>query len=166
MSNGNLPERFWDKVEKTETCWNWTAAKFHDGYGMYQVKGLAKRVHRFVYKELVGPIPEGLLVCHKCDNPACVNPDHLFLGTPAENSADMVRKQRQARGDRNGLRANPKSVLRGQDSPAAKLTDEDVRAIRKLAKPGIARWKVGARFNISAGTVNDILHGRTWKHVL
>jgi hypothetical protein len=89
------PEKaFWSKVNKTAGCWLWTRPGWIDGYAQFMTRRRRVYVHRFAYELTHGPIPPGLLVCHKCDVPLCVRPDHLFLGTPKDNILDAVRKGR------------------------------------------------------------------------
>lgn len=150
-----ISERLFQRVVKTDSCWLWQGAKSKFGHGQLMNgahnQTLHKRslltAHRVSYELLVGPIPEGLFVLHDCDQPDCVNPDHLFLGTKAENSKDMVAKGRQAR---------------GVDLPQAKLCEEDVRAIRLSAKP---QAQIAKDFGIAQSCVSLIRRRLQWAHV-
>jgi len=144
-------ERFWSKVDKSRPggCWAWTASCNRRGYGQFRVAGTLKAAHRVLWEQMHGPIPDGMIVCHHCDNPGCVNPDHLFLGTHADNMADKVAKGRQSR-------------QLGESHPRAKLTDADVRAIRSAA--GTVS-EIAKKFGISRSNVSTIRLRQTWVHV-
>lgn len=148
-------ERFFDKVmfEPNSGCWLWTACLNSNGYGRVGVYHVGTQLaHRVSWEFKHGPIPAGQCVLHKCDNPACVNPDHLFLGTQLDNLADMGRKQR---------RGGPKVGRKGEKSPTAKLTETQVAVIRTAKEP---QRIIAAMFSISQRTVSDIRLGRRWKH--
>lgn len=92
-----IPETFWNKVEKTDSCWNWTACT-RNGYGAFRFQSQDHYAHRFIYQNLIEEIPTGFFVLHSCDNPRCVNPEHLRLGTPKDNVDDMYARNRASRG--------------------------------------------------------------------
>lgn len=141
-------ERFWQKVRKSDGCWEWTGAVVRT-YGYFHVGPgrRSARAHRFSYELAYGPIPEGMLVCHRCDNRACVRPDHLFLGTAKDNYEDARSKSRHSAGERNGV---------------AKLTQSDVDAIRRLLDSGLTKAEIGQRFGVSRTAVFWIAKGRNW----
>jgi len=113
-------------------------------------KGQVTTAHRASFVAFKGEIPEGMYVCHSCDNKSCVNPDHLFLGKPADNSADMVAKGRSAIGSRQG---------------SAKLTETAIPEIKRRILVGEMDHTIGKDFGVCAGTINHIRHGRSWRHV-
>ena len=129
---------FWTRVEigAVDECWPWTGPRFHFGHGAAWVKGRQYRSHRFVWEATRGPIPDGLCVLHRCDNPPCCNPMHLFLGTKADNSHDRHAKGRTARGERNGRWGNPNGTGHGEANGNAKLAADDVRRIRAARLAG------------------------------
>lgn len=137
------PRPFWSLVDKSGDCWLWTAGKDGVGYGRW---GNDQGAHRVAWEETNGPIPPGLFVCHRCDNPACVRPSHLFLGRPKDNTQDMVRKGR-ARG------GHPK------------LTPQDIVEMRALHDRGITTASLSIRFDVSKSTVKDAVSGRSWARV-
>lgn len=139
--------RFWRFVHKTDTCWVWTGGKHRFGYG--KIDGLD--AHRVSWEIHNGPVPSGMYVCHHCDNPACIRPDHLFLGTQTDNMRDMSRKGRGAR---------------GETTPGAKMTAEKVRQLReRYAQGDISMKAVGEMFGIKPHAVWAIIHRKTWQHV-
>lgn len=144
--------RFWARVEKSDACWLWTGPLINAGYGKFKVESRTRSAHRFSYELRHGPIPEGMIICHTCDNPPCVNPDHLFLGTNKDNSRDMVAKNRAAR-------------LRGERANGVKLTTEDVLEIRRLRKAGVACEEVARQFSLTKAHVWRVAQGTSWAHL-
>lgn len=146
-------KRFWGSVDKSNRCWNWLGRLDSDGYGHFNYKDTGIRAHKLSYLIRKGDIPAGLCVLHTCDNPRCVRPAHLFLGTPTDNMNDRDKKQRQARGNRHGM---------------AKLTPALVRFIRKNYRKGVrgrGSLVIGRKLNVTSATVLGVMNGRVWKHV-
>lgn len=141
-------ERFWKKVDKTDSCWNWTAGKTR-GYGSFRIGHRMHYAHRVVLGLMGIDVPEDMEVCHHCDNKKCVNPDHLFISNHHGNMSDMRLKGRSARGSRNGM---------------STLCELDVWLIRQLCETQtqqvVADW-----FGISSKTVSKIMLGQRWAHV-
>jgi hypothetical protein len=161
-------DRFWEKVQKTETCWLWTGSKRYKGYGAigYRVNGknVNDRAHRFSYRLHIGPIPTGLFVLHTCDTPACVNPEHLFLGTNEDNVHDMMAKGKRVPAMTHC--GDAARYIRGHDHHAAKFTEEDIRFIRQLYQEG--GWSYGTlakRFGVIFSTIQKIVKRERWKHI-
>lgn len=171
----SLVARFLGMLDRSGDCWVWTAGRYPSGYGKFLRTG----AHRVAWTLFVGPIPEGLWVLHGCDNPPCCRPGdgHLFLGTAQDNADDMWAKgrgpsgdrngsrlhpERLPRGDRNGARRYPDTVPRGASRWNARLTDEQVREIRRAE--GRQR-EIAALFEVSQCTVSDVRRGKRWKHV-
>lgn len=147
----DIVRRFWAKVDRrgSDECWEWTAGKDGDGYGWMRSGGRATSVHRASWEIHRGPIPEGLSVCHKCDNRACVNPAHLWIGTNADNTRDRYVKGRSASGEHVGT---------------SKLTKADVASIRKLySAGGYSKRKLGVMFDVSDTLIRYIVRGQYWK---
>lgn len=149
-------ERFWAKVStKPGPCWKWTAETYR-GYGRLRVhtKTATKwvRAHRLSYVLHCGEIPEGLIVRHTCDNPSCVNPDHLLLGTQADNMTDKVRRGRVP-------------DLKGERNPFRKLNDDDIRHIRHMLDAGHSQQSVGILLGVHQRTIGRIALKQTWAHV-
>jgi predicted XRE-type DNA-binding protein len=137
--------RFLAKIGVADGCWTWEAGKTASGYGKYR----GDLAHRVSYRLFVAPIPPGLFVLHRCDNPECTRPGHLFTGTAADNAQDMYDKGRQSR---------------GEGRPRAKLTAANVLEIRGLLERGVSQVQIANRFGVHASTVNHIARGRAWRH--
>lgn len=151
-------ERFWVKVSRRESgCWEWTASRFPKGYGRFRINGRTLQAHRIAYEMTYGPIPEGdWCVCHRCDNPPCVNPAHLFLGTKSDNALDMIRK------GRHWVVNDPARRATGGDAHCARLTAEEVMTIMRLRSLGLSQRAIAARVGCSQSHVGRILNGHHW----
>lgn len=137
----------------TAVCWEWVGGTHRFGYGASLWQGKSVNIHRLVYEHYVGPIPGKMFVCHRCDNPRCCNPAHLFLGTAADNTRDMMNKGRHR-------------VCRGEDRPNAKLTAEDVRAIRlRWERGGVSQAELGREYGVSQTVISFAVKRWTWRHV-
>lgn len=147
-------ERFWLYVDRTsdDQCWLWTAYERPDGYGQLRVEGRGIVAHRVSWMLHYGPIPDGLFVCHKCDVRLCVNPNHLFLGTAADNQTDMAAKGRGRGGEK-----------RGDKNSNAKLTSHQVAEIRQLYAQGSGSCRsLAKQFGVSKSMINYIVRGLNW----
>lgn len=160
--------RFFSRTKLyTNGCWNWTGAAGTNKYGHFVSKNRGNMLaHRFAYELMVGEIPEGMFVCHKCDNPKCICPDHLFVGTHADNMKDARDKGRTATGTRNGKYTVPSSRLSGEKNGMAKLSDAQVAEIKAAYIPKKVTFKaVADRYGISESHVHAIVSGRKRRDV-
>ena len=154
-------DRFWPKVERTDGCWLWRGATTLRGYGTLGVGSMRDgtrrhaMAHRVSYEIHFGPIPDGLFVCHSCDNPPCVNPAHLFLGTPAQNTADMHAKGRGV------VPVSP--AVSGEQVSTAKLTTAQAIEIRQLYDAGGGLRGIAGKFGISRAQVCNIGRRKAWR---
>ncbi len=152
MNKQNILVRFWKLVDiRNGPCWGWIGYKNKKGYGCFKVDKKVLKAHRFSYMKYIGPIPSGLCVCHKCDNPSCVNPNHLFVGTNHDNIIDKVNKKRCAKGEKHSR---------------LKLTWKQVKEIRLTF---IKRDRIfgsialSKKYNVNSSTILRIINGTIWK---
>lgn len=149
-----VADRFWEKVERRgqNECWPWLASvrRKDEGYGAFYYEGRHQPAQRVALILSGTEVPVGMVVCHHCDNPGCVNPVHLFIGTNRDNDADRVAKERQARGSKNG---------------ASKLTERQVWAIRKLRDIGTKPALLAEWFGITAAHVWSLCNQNVWTHI-
>ena len=154
-----LANRFWEKVAflgaDPDDCWEWRAARSKNsyGYGVIWVNNKQTSAHRVSWKFANGPIPQGMCVLHYCDNPACVNPAHLFLGTNADNTQDMVNKGRDAKAF-------------GEENGRAKLAGQDIHGIRKMLAKKIPQRVIAKKYGVSRRAISMINTGKTWGWLL
>lgn len=146
--------RFWSKVHKGPDCWTWTGCRFQTGYGAFQLRGKIRRASRLAASLSGLLLSDSAWVLHRCDNRACVRPDHLFAGTPKDNVADMIKKGR-ARW----------VAPRGERSHTAKLTEAKVLEIRALRSSGVPRADVARMFGVAGDQITRITTRKNWSHV-
>lgn len=154
-NHATVEERFWRNVQKTESCWFWLGTKSRNAYGIIGLGGRDKKyitAHRLSYKMHHGDIPDKCVVMHSCDNPSCVNPDHLSIGTYKDNALDAIAKGRHARITPKGSK-NGKSVL----------NEQKVLYIR--SRPDVSHAKLAAELGVSASCIRGVRSGRTWGHI-
>lgn len=159
-----IEERFWSKVDRSggpDACWPWTASRRLNGYGQFGVRANCKDLppalsHRVAYELTKGAIPDGMYICHSCDNPPCCNPDHLWFGSPDDNMRDCARK---------GRAAKTGSGKFGEASNTAKYSEEKVREILSLRKQGLSQHAISRAVGIPRPTIKDIVTGRSWPHI-
>jgi hypothetical protein len=173
-------ELFWSKVDRSGDCWIWTGTRMHQGYGVVIRNYKRLYAHRVAFEIAYGPIPDGMDILHRCDNPPCVRPEHLDIGTHTDNMRDASRKGRLATGDRSGQRTHPERTARGDrhgsktqpgssargESNHSKLTEADVIELRRLrAEVGMSFPALGRRFGVSGKTAEAIVKRKKWKHI-
>ena len=145
---------FWSKVRKGKSCWEWTAGCSNQ-YGTFSIHRVTHYAHRLSWEMANGPIPQGLCVLHHCDNRACVNPAHLFLGTKGDNAADMAAKGRA-----------PGGTSKGEDHGGHKLTEAQVSAMRQRYASGrISQTELAREYSVSRQEINNIVRRNNWTHI-
>jgi len=149
----NNLEDVWKKINKKENddCWEWVGALSNNGYGAFVLNQKTYSSHRIVYELIYGSISSGYCILHKCNNPSCCNPSHLYLGTHADNSKQMVNEGRSCRGEKNGR---------------SKLNVEQIREIRRLYSTGkYYQRELGIRFGVSRSEIGRIVNGIMWGYI-
>lgn len=159
--------KFWARVERgTPTeCWRWTARRNANGYGTLKVNGRQWLAHRVAWALTVGTDPGPLLVCHHCDNPGCVNPAHLFVGTASDNAQDMVRKGRahlQKHPELSPYTLYPGSRPKGERNGRARVTEAVVTEIRAMRAGGMSQAAIGRKVGLSQQQISHIVRGVCW----
>lgn len=160
--------RFLPKVDRSGECWIWKGYCRPGGHGLFRLEGRDVGAHVAAWLLLVGPIPDGLWVLHNCpggDNPSCVNPAHLWLGTVLDNNRDMIAKGRAAHGDRHPFHVRPEIRPRGEGHGQARLTEVDVLRIRELHAGGMLLAHIAKQFGLDRTHTADIVRRKAWTHI-
>src|SRR3990167_4175742 len=159
----SLDERFLEKVRKykeQDACWEWLGYRYPNNYGGFNYRGTCEWAHRVAWELTHGPIPKSMCVLHHCDNPPCVRPDHLFLGTKGDNLRDMTRK------GRHWCKTRPELIKRGENKPQHKLTEAQVREIRTRHIPNIVGSPQLAReYGVDHKLILAIVNRKAWRHL-
>lgn len=140
------------KINPDTECWIWAGSKNKKGYGQIHFEGKTRIAHRVSYEINIGGIPKNILVCHSCDNPSCINPSHLFLGTNLDNSNDKFSKGRGR-------------ALIGQENGNSKLSTDEVIKIKSMLKNNESSYSIARKFNVKGETVLSIKNKLTWSHI-
>lgn len=153
LDNTNI-DRFFKKVNFTDECWNWIGGKSSKKYGRFRINKKLYLPHRLSYKYFYETsIPLKMDVCHHCDNPKCINPGHLFIGTRSDNMKDCVLKNRL-------------NVPKGEKHPHSKLTEEKIREIRNLSNKGYSQRQLSRIYQIGHRAIGAVVNKKSWKHVI
>lgn len=159
----DVATRFWSKVDKTDRdgsgCWLWTGSKNERGYGSFNFASATRKAHRIAWLLTHTWFEPGKVLCHRCDRPSCVNPEHLFLGTPQENMADCSTKRRL------NHQKDPSILKRGEAHHRAKMTTNKVIESRASFAAGESMQSLARRMGVSSQSISDIVHLRSWKEV-
>lgn len=163
----SVKSRLMSKVSKTDSCWNWTGCiHYRNGYGKTSFKGRSIYTHQVSFLVYKGEIPEGLEVCHSCDNRVCLNPSHLWLGTQLDNMNDMRVKGRAASGDNSGARKHPEKIPRGESHGSSKLTEIQVCEIReKFSEGRTTQRELSRQYGVHFSAISAIILRKKWAHI-
>jgi hypothetical protein len=165
QANEDWPSRFWAKVQKTDGCWEWQAARDEHGYGIFAIQAVQYRAHRIAYQLTHGSLPDDLVVRHTCDNPPCVNPEHLIGGTQLDNITDRNERGRTAKGDQAGFRRHPERYpsRKGEHNGRAKITQSLADEIRERYRAGdIGARTLAKQYGVSRALIRFIVKGEIW----
>ena len=169
LSQEGLEQRLQDKIIVVASgCWEWQGCRNSQGYGSVRFNRRWQRAHRVFWQIFRGTIPRKMCVCHKCDNPSCVNPEHLWLGTIAENNQDKINKGRLAvspTGNESWSRQHLDRIARGANAGQAKITEAQVKEIINRAIAGEKYREIAKDYPVTESAISAIMQGNTWMHI-